>query len=95
LKFGWDNVFASKGSNLEKYGQGIHALQDAVAHRAARTNHHLGLNTVSVAMFYNDLYGSTKDAEALTRSAAIVVGLMAGRNVKFEKDESLNFQGIS
>ncbi|WP_461788704.1 RHS repeat domain-containing protein [Pedobacter sp.] len=95
LKFGWDNVFASKGSNLEKYGQGIHALQDAVAHRGARTNHHLGVNTVSVAMFYNDLYGSTKDAEALTRSAAVVAGLMAGRNVKFEKDEIMNFQGMS
>ena len=44
LKFGWNSIFESKGKNLGKIGQGIHALQDAIAHAGASTDEHLGAN---------------------------------------------------
>ncbi|RKF36390.1 hypothetical protein BCY89_27745 [Sphingobacterium siyangense] len=60
LKFGWDNIFGSDGGkDFGKLGQGIHALQDAIAHRGTKTNDHLGWNLPSLGKFYNDLYGST------------------------------------
>ncbi|WP_233164500.1 RHS repeat domain-containing protein [Pedobacter sp. ASV28] len=96
LKFGWDNVFASEGGkNLKKYGQGMHALQDAIAHNGRRTEDHLGLNLPSVGAMYNDMYGPTEKAENLTRSAGIIVRLMAGKEVKFKDKEELDFQGMS
>lgn len=41
------------------------------------------------------MFGSTDDASNLTRSAGIVTRLMAGKDVKFKKDEELNFRGMS
>lgn len=42
LKFGWDNIFAQEeGEDLGKLGQGIHALQDAMAHQGVKTGDHL------------------------------------------------------
>lgn len=52
LKFGLDNIFGSDGGkDLGKLGQGIHALQDAIAHREASTNNHLGWNASSFGNF--------------------------------------------
>ncbi|WP_370576808.1 RHS repeat-associated core domain-containing protein [Mucilaginibacter sp. AK015] len=96
LKFGWDNVFASNGGkDLGKLGQGIHALQDATAHMGVKTNDHLGFNLSSAGKMLNDLWGSTKTASNLTRSAGIITRLMAGKKVEFKKDEELNLQGMS
>ena len=41
------------------------------------------------------MYGSTEKAENLTRSAGIIVRLMAGKEVKFKDKEELDFQGMS
>lgn len=96
LQFGWSNVFSSNGGeNLEKFGQGVHALQDAIAHHGERTNDHLGYNVSSVKAVVNDLYGSTVDAGEITRSAGIITRLMGGKKVKFDKHEELNFKGMS
>lgn len=87
LKFGWDNIFSSDGGkNLGKLGQGLHALQDAIAHNGRKTSDHLGLNFPSIGAMYNDMYGSTENAENLTRSAGVLVKLMAGKEVKFRKN---------
>jgi len=96
LKFGWDNLFSSKGGeDLEKVGQGMHALQDAIAHHGMKTNNHLGFNTSSAKAIFNDLYGNTEDAANLTRSAGIVLRLIAGKEVTFRKKEELNLKGMS
>jgi hypothetical protein len=96
LKFGWDNIFASDGGkDLGKLGQGLHALQDAIAHQGAKTNDHLGWNISSAGKFYNDLYGDTKQASSLTRSALMVVDLLNGKKVNLKDGESLNVTGMS
>jgi RHS repeat-associated protein len=95
-KFGWDNIFGSNGGrDLGKLGQGLHALQDATAHLGVKTNDHLGWNISSAGKFMNDLYGNTKEASGITRSATIVSQLLGGKNVNFKKNEQLNFQGMS
>jgi hypothetical protein len=96
LAFGWDNIFGSNGGkDLGKLGQGIHALQDAIAHNGRRTEDHLGVNLPSIGAIVNDMYGNTEEAENLTRSAGVIVRLMAGKEVKFKKDEELNLKGMS
>jgi hypothetical protein len=61
LKFGWDNIFAQKdGEDLGKLGQGIHALQDAMAHQGVKTGDHLfGKSAkewvMSTKMMWNDM----------------------------------------
>ncbi len=98
LKFGWDNVFASQdkgGNNLGMLGQGLHALQDAIAHKGASTNKHLGWNWSSVKKFTNDLYGSTWEAANLTRSAIIVVDVLNGKKGNLKDGDKLDFRGMS
>ena len=96
LSFGWENIFAQKdGDNLEKLGQGIHALQDAIAHQGAKTHNHLGKNMSSVKMLLNDMYGSTDLASSLTKSAFIVSNLLQGKKVDLKNGESLNLMGMS
>jgi RHS repeat-associated protein len=103
LRFGWDNIFASDGGkDLGKLGQGIHALQDAIAHGGVSTREHLfgglfdfGDNISSMGKFANDLYGSTQDADNLTRTAGILTRLMGGQEVKYKKNEELHFKGMS
>jgi RHS repeat-associated protein len=96
LKFGWDNIFAQKdGDDLGKLGQGIHALQDAIAHKGAKTDDHLGRNLSSVRMLINDMYGSTKEAAKLTKSALVVYDLLQGRQSGLKSGDTLNFSGMS
>ncbi len=96
LKFGWDNIFASNaGKDLEKLGQGIHALQDAIAHKGAKTNDHLGFNLSSFKMLTNDMYGSTAEAEKLTKSAFIVLDVINGKKNNLKDGDSLDLRGMS
>lgn len=96
LKFGWDNIFASNGGeDLGKLGQGLHALQDAIAHGGVKTKDHLGWNMSSAGKFYNDLYGSTKQATSLTKSALIVVDILKGKKVNLKDGDKLNVTGMS
>ena len=99
LSFGWNNIFAyansSDDSKIGNLGQGIHALQDAIAHKGIKTNDHLGYNVSSGKKLTNDMYGSTKEAVLLTRSALIVVSTIRGQKIDFKKGETLDFRGMS
>lgn len=95
LEFGWKNIFDSKGKDLGKIGQGIHALQDAIAHRGASTNEHLGKNMSSVKMMINDMYGSTTEAAALTKTATSVIGILQGKNISLKDGDKLDIRGMS
>ena len=99
LQFGWDNIFASISStgteSLEHLGQGLHALQDAIAHRGKKTNDHLGLNWSSVKQFGKDLYGSTREASNLTRSALIVIDVLKGKKSNLKDGDTLDLRGMS
>ncbi|WP_157450525.1 RHS repeat-associated core domain-containing protein, partial [Chryseobacterium sp. CCH4-E10] len=99
LSFGWNNIFtyanSSDDSKIGNLGQGIHALQDAIAHKGIKTNDHLGYNFSSGKKLTNDMYGSTKEAELLTRSALIVVSTIRGEKMDFKKGETLDFRGMS
>ncbi|WP_312994637.1 RHS repeat-associated core domain-containing protein [Chryseobacterium flavum] len=99
LSFGWDNIFAyansSDDSKIGNLGQGLHALQDAIAHKGAKTDDHLGFNLSSVKKLTKDMYGSTQEAALLTKSALIVVGVIRGEKADFKKGETLDFRGMS
>jgi len=83
LKFGWDNIFSQEYIKDEgKKGQGFHALQDAMAHKGAATDEHLGTNFSSVKMMYNDMYGDTEMAQKISESSMIVYGIITNRFTK-------------
>lgn len=79
LKYGWDNVFESaesgtklndlkEGSSaIEKFGVGIHALQDAFAHGGTDIDNHSVMN---------DIMGNDSQAKEITRSAVTVHKLL-------------------
>ncbi len=98
LAFGWDKIFeyASEGSqDLGKLGQGLHALQDAVAHNGVKTSDHLGFNLSSARKFYNDMYGDTRQASNLTKSAIVVLNLLEGNKVSLKVGDRINLTGMS
>ncbi len=97
LKFGWDNIFASNGGNdLGKLGQGLHALQDASAHKGMKESDHLGANWSSLKQTIGkDMYGSTKQASSITKSAIIVIDLLQGKSVNLKDGDKLNVTGMS
>ena len=71
-------------------------MQDAIVHGGMTTHEHFGSNWSSVKQtLFKGMFGSTDDASNLTRSAGIVTRLMAGKDVKFKKNEELNFRGMS
>lgn len=88
MEFGWSQIFASakegKLSDLRKnskgiraFGQGIHALQDAYAHRGTDMDHHDWKNDV----FPSAKTGWTSDyqqAYGMTENAINVHNLMSG-----------------
>jgi RHS repeat-associated protein len=83
LKFGWDNIFSQEYIKDEgKRGQGFHALQDAMAHKGAATNEHLGKNISSVKMMYNDMYGDTEMAKKISETSMVVYGVITNRFTK-------------
>ena len=98
LQFGWDNIFAQKnGLDEGKLGQGLHALQDAYAHKGAATNEHLGFNTSSIKMLMNDMHGNTSSAELITESAGAVLSLFNPQNKGdgFKNGMKLDFSGMN
>lgn len=80
MEFGWNKVFESaangtklsdmkkNSSEIQAFGQGMHALQDAYAHE--------GRHDVGASHIYNDIYGDTKQAEAISKSAVVVHKLL-------------------
>ncbi len=70
-------------------------MQDAIAHHGVKTDDHLGRNMSSVKMLANDMYGSTKEAALLTKSALVVYDLLQGKKVGLKDGDTLNFRGMS
>lgn len=98
LEFGWSNIMAQqKGLNEGLLGQGLHALQDAYAHKGASTNEHLGFNWSSAGMVNNDMYGDTSKAELITQSAVTVLSLFNKDNngANLKNGMQLDFTGMS
>ena len=95
LEFGWNSIFESEGKDLGKIGQGIHALQDAIAHKGASTNQYLGTNISSMRMMLNDMYGSQKEAAALTKTATSVIAVLQGKDAKLKDGDKLDARGMS
>ncbi len=96
LKFGWDNIFGSDGGkDLGRLGQGLHALQDGIAHEGVKTDDHLGFNFSSAGKFANDLYGDTKVAFSLTKSALTILSLLQGNQVALKAGDTLDVRGMS
>lgn len=96
LEFGWGNIFTQKdGEDLGKLGQGLHALQDAYAHKGASTEEHLGTNLSSAKMVWNDMYGNTDNARLITESAGIVLQLFNGNSTSLKNGMTLDFSGMS
>ena len=88
LEFGWSKVFESasygKLSSLtkntrgaESFGQGIHALQDAFAHRGTDHDNHSLVKDQFPSLIKNGMQDFTK-ALAITKSAINVHHLMSG-----------------
>jgi RHS repeat-associated protein len=100
LDFGWKSVFAQvEAINVDELGQGLHALQDAMAHKGAKTSDHLGFKEMetlwsSVKMTLNDLYGDTEYADRITESALTVLSVLRGSS-KNLNGKNLYLKGIS
>lgn len=93
MEFGWDKIFSSaesgslnsleaNSSGIEDFGQGIHALQDAYAHKGTDTNDH------SVV---NDRRGDTTQAENISESAVTVHNLLSGNYSAFNGSNKISF----
>jgi len=99
LEFGWNNVFeyatSKEKKDLGKLGQGLHALQDAIAHEGVKTNDHLGKNWSSAKKLANDMYGGTYEASNLTRSALIVNEVLQGNTSNLRNGDKLDVRGMS
>ncbi len=98
LEFGWEQIFkyaAGGGKDLGQFGQGIHALQDAVAHGGSSTDEHLGLNLRMPGMLKNDAYGNPADAYKLTKSAIIVSEVLQGKQISLKTGDRINMTGMS
>ncbi|MEZ4724363.1 MAG: RHS repeat-associated core domain-containing protein [Candidatus Kapaibacterium sp.] len=103
FEFGWDNILdQSEGLDVGKLGQGLHALQDAYAHKGASTKEHLTAKPTSfysvTSMYYmiNDLYGETNEANHITMSAGIILQAMNGNSSVYTKNGVLlNLEGMT
>jgi hypothetical protein len=96
LAFGWYNIFSQEEElNYGKLGQGIHALEDAVAHNGAKTEDHLGVNWSSVKMMYNDMYGSTERAEVFANSAAVTFALLRKEKLRVTIGQKFTTEGMT
>jgi hypothetical protein len=79
MSFGWSKIFKAaesgvslddmqeNSSEIQRFGQGVHALQDAYAHKGVNWGRH---------STFNDIYGDTKEAMSMTKSAIQVYKLM-------------------
>ena len=94
MQFGWSKVFESaesgslndltaNSSGIEAFGQGLHALQDAYAHK--------GRSDVGVGHLWNDRYGDTSQAENISESAVTVHNLLSGNYGAFKGSNKISF----
>jgi hypothetical protein len=100
LEFGWSNIMDQQnGLNEGTLGQGLHALQDAYAHNGASTDEHLDWtsNWSADKMLLNDMYGDTRKARLITKSAVIVLSLFNTKNngANLKGGMVLDFSGMS
>jgi RHS repeat-associated protein len=102
MAFGWSKIFSSakknslknlnvKSDGIEEWGQGLHALQDAYAHKGVDIDNHDVIN---------DRFGDTSEAKVVTNSAIMVHSVMSGDTETFnsmlkEGNTSLDLQGMS
>ena len=78
---------AKKG--IQALGQGIHALQDAVAHQGTDMEHH---------SIWNDMRLSKRDyneATAVTEGAVLVTEIMSGNGSHLSDGMSINVSGMN
>lgn len=99
MEFGWGEIFSAAKSgiklgNLEKnswqiqsLGQGLHALQDAYAHK--------GRHDVGPKHIYVDVFTSNKDAEVISSSAVAVYALLTKDYNSIEKMMKKNQGNLS
>ena len=103
MLFGWQKIFdsAKKGKKLSElginskeiqdFGQGIHALQDAYAH--------YGRHDVGADHIKTDIFGDTEQAEFITTSAINVHNLLTREYDKiitgFNGNIKFSFEGMS
>ena len=75
----------------------MHALQDAYAHEGMSTAEHLDFKSIYAwkQTFVKDMYGDTKDASQITKSAIVVWDLIKGKKVNLKDGDTLNFTGMS
>jgi RHS repeat-associated protein len=99
MEFGWGKIFESAKSGklndlkvnsagIKAWGQGVHALQDAFAHKGTTMDEHSILN---------DRYGDKLGAQRMTTSATTVHNIMSGNWDAFEGKTEIQFdaQGMS
>lgn len=100
MEFGWNKIFESAESGnlnelkagskgIKAWGQGVHALQDAYAHK--------GRSDVGVGHLFNDRYGDTSGAERISGSATTVHNILSGNFSAFEGKSEIKFdaQGMT
>ena len=94
MEFGWSKIFESAESGtlndlkenskgIQAFGQGLHALQDAYAHK--------GRSDVGASHLYNDRYGDTSQAENISESAVTVHNLLSGNYDAFNGSNKISF----
>lgn len=99
MEFGWSKTFESAKSGklndlkvnskgIQAFGQGVHALQDAYAHKGTTMDEHSA---------YNDRRGDTSGAEAITNSAVTVHNILSGNWSAFDNQDCIKFdtQGMT
>ena len=74
---------------VQALGQGLHALQDAFAHRGENMNKHLFNSTIW------DIVGSTNGARSITKSALIVYEILHGSFSNVTEGTVLDFGGMT
>lgn len=97
LAFGWDKIFESahsgklselgeNSSGMKALGVGLHALQDAFAHRGtSMANHNLR----------NDRLGSQSEARSITKSAILVREILDGNFSNYKIGTKLDLTGMN
>jgi len=103
-EFGWNMIFnagkeagaaggidrlQTNSRGIRALGQGVHALQDAVAHHGVDLAHH----DYGADMFPSPQ--TTEIAEDVTRSAIVVAEIMGGNYTHLQNDVNLNLDGMT
>lgn len=100
MQFGWNKIFESaklgkisefgiNSKGIQALGQGLHALQDAWAHKGVSMNEHDAINDAF------NTNGGRDQAEALTASAVTVHQLLSGEWDKLGDKIDIRTDGMS